>query len=228
MALAPGNPYVNYVMGMSYVLAKQESKAQPYLEQSVSLDPNEATSLLALGTLRFDQANYAGAIDLLNKAVKLEPSSWKSQWLLADACLRQRDFPQAREHAEEALAAGKAKADPVKLVLAEAVAAMGDRTGAVATLNSFLADHPNDSDALKLRAWLTSRPKVSPTVEKVAVKELPTGEAKVPQPQPAAVPAPAPQPTADLPPKPDWAPPDIDAEKPFIVSGASCSLPESS
>jgi tetratricopeptide (TPR) repeat protein len=224
IGLAPGNPYVNYVMGMSYVLAKQESKAQPYLEESVSLDPDEAASLLALGTLRFDQANYAGAIDLLSKAVKLDPSSWKSQWLLADACLRQRDFSQAREHAEEALAAGKAKADPVKLVLAEAAAAMGDRAGALATLNGFLFDHPNDAEALKLRAWLTKLPKTSPTIEKTAVKELSTREATVPQTQP--VPTPSPQPTADLPPKPNWAPPDIDAEKPFVVSGAACSLPK--
>ncbi len=155
--LAPGNPYVNYVMGMSYILAKQETKAQPYLEESVSLDPNQPASLLALGTLRFDQGNYAGAVDLLSKAVKLDPSSWKSQWLLADACLRQRDFPQAREHAEKALAAGKEKADRVRLVLAEAVAGMGDRAGALATLDRFLSDHPNDPDALKFRAWLTRR-----------------------------------------------------------------------
>ncbi|MGC2254911.1 MAG: tetratricopeptide repeat protein [Candidatus Acidiferrales bacterium] len=168
--MAPGNPYVNYVMGMSYVLAKQEAKAQPYLEESVSLDPNEATSLLALGTLRFDQGNYAGAVDLLSKAAKLDPSSWKAEWLLADACLRQRDFPQAREHAEDALAAGKGKADRVRLVLAEAVAAMGDRAGALATLDHFLSDHPNDPDALKFRAWLTSRLEASPTVEKAAVK----------------------------------------------------------
>jgi tetratricopeptide (TPR) repeat protein len=224
IVLAPGNPYVNYVMGMSYVLAKQEAKAQPYLEESVSLDPNEASSLLALGTLRFNHGNYAGAVDLLSKAVKLDPSSWKSQWLLADACLRQRDFPQAREHAEEALAAGKEKADRVRLVLAEAVASMGDRAGALATLNRFLSDHPNDPDALKFRAWLTSRPEASPTIEKGVVKELPAREATVPQIEPIAVAAP--QPTADLPPKPDWAPPDIDAERPFIVSGASCTLPK--
>ncbi len=226
IVMAPGNPYVNYVMGMSYVLAKQEAKAQPYLEESVSLDPNEASSLLALGTLRLDQGNYAGAVDLLSKAVKLEPSSWKSQWLLADACLKQRDFPQAREHAEEALAAGKEKADRVRLVLAEAVASMGDRAGALATLDRFLSDHPNDPDASKFRAWLTSRPETSPTIENAAVKQVSAPEAAVPQIEPIAVAAPAPQPTADLPPNPDWAPPDIDAERPVIVSGASCSLPK--
>jgi tetratricopeptide (TPR) repeat protein len=222
--LAPGNPYVNYIMGMSYILAKQEPKAQPYLEESVSLDPNQPASLLALGTLRFDQRDYSGAIDLLNKAVKLGPSSWKSQWILAAAYLRQRDFPQARDHAEKALAAGKDNADQVKLVLAQAAVGLGDRAGALAALNSFLSEHPTDSDALKLRAWLTRVPNISPIVKKTAVNNAAIRAVPVPQPQPAT--APSPSPTVDLPPKPDWAPPDIDGEKTFLVSNASCSLPK--
>jgi Flp pilus assembly protein TadD len=224
--LAPGNPYVNYITGMSYLLAKQEPKAQPYLEESVSLDPNQVASLLALGTVRFDQANYAGAIDVLSKAVTLDPASWKAQWILAVAYLRERDFLQARDHAEKALAAGKADADPVKLVLVESAARMGDRAGAVATLNSFLSDHPSDPIALKMRAWLAGLPKASPTVEQVAAKEPVIRAAAVSQqPQPIAAPIPLAV-AADLPPKPDWAPPDIDREKPFLVSGASCSLPK--
>lgn len=220
--LAPGNPYVNYVTGMSYVMAKQELKARPYLEESVSLDPTQAASLLALGTVRFDQGNYPGAIDLLTKAVKLDPSSWKSEWLLASACLRQGDFLLARDHAEKALAAGKEKAEPVKLVLAEARSGLGDRSGALVAVNSFLSNHPTDPNALKLRAWLTSLPGRSPMTENTAIKAAPRPAATVPQPKSFAVHAP--QPTADLPPKPDWAPPDIDAERPLIASSAVCSL----
>jgi Flp pilus assembly protein TadD len=222
--MAPGNPYVNYVMGMSYLLGKQEQKAQPYLEESVSLDPNQVASLTALGTVRFDQANYPGAIDVLNKAVKIDPTSWKAQWILAVAYLRQHDFLQARDHAEKALAAGKAAADPVKLVLVESAARMGDRAGAVATLNSFLSDHPSDPIALKMRAWLAGLPKAAPVAEKTAVITPSARVSSVSQPQPFSTPS-AP-PAADLPPKPDWAPPDIDAEKPSLVSRASCSLPK--
>lgn len=49
--MAPGNPYVNYAMGMSYLLAKQLTAAGRYLEESVSVDPNQVPSLLALGTV---------------------------------------------------------------------------------------------------------------------------------------------------------------------------------
>src|SRR5690348_13452404 len=38
LQMAPGNPYVNYVAGMIYVLSKHVAQAQPYLERSVSID----------------------------------------------------------------------------------------------------------------------------------------------------------------------------------------------
>ncbi len=46
LKMAPGNPYVNYLLGMSYLLAKQLTAARPYLEESVSVDPSQAPSLL--------------------------------------------------------------------------------------------------------------------------------------------------------------------------------------
>ena len=159
--MSPGNPYVNYAMGMCYLIAKQPASAQPYLEESVSLDPSQAASLLALGTVRFDEANYAGAIDVLNKAVKLDASSWKAEWLLASAYLNHRDYRQACDYARKALTSGREKADPVRLVLVQALAGMGDRDAAEKALSSFLSDHPNDPNALKVRAWLMSLPKSS-------------------------------------------------------------------
>ncbi len=220
--LAHGNPYVNYVMGMSYLLAKQPSSAQPYLEESVSLDPNQPASLFALGMLRFNQANYPAAIDLLSKAAKLDPSSWKSEWILASAYLNQRDYAQARDHAEKALAVGKQQAEPVKLILVQAAAGMGDRAGALATLNNFLAAHPSDLGALRLRALIAKLPTATPADEKAPTKVAISHAATLSQLQPvAAIP-----PSADLPPKPDWAPSDIDTTTAYIVSGASCSLPK--
>lgn len=152
--MAPGNPYVNYVTGMSYLLAKQLSLAQPYLEESVSIDPNQVPSLLALGTLRFEQANYPGAIDALNKAVQLDPSSWKSQWMLSGSYLHQHDYQQAREHAEKALATGKEAASRVELILGEALAGLGERQRAIAAFEVFLADYPTDPSAPKIRGWV--------------------------------------------------------------------------
>ena len=152
--MAPGNPYVNYVTGMSYLLAEQLPLARPYLEESVSVDPNQVPSLLALGTLRFDEGNYSGAIDVLNKAVQLDPASWKSQWILSGSYLHQRDYQQAREHAEKALATGKEAASRVELILGEALAGLGERQRAIAAFEVFLTDYPTDPSAPKIRGWV--------------------------------------------------------------------------
>lgn len=158
--MAPGNPYVNYVMGMSYLLAKQLPLAQPYLEESVSVDPNQVPSLQALGTVRFDEGDYSGAIDVLNKAVQLDPSSWKSQWMLSGSYLHQHDYQQAREHAEKALATGKEAASRVQLILGEALAGLGERQRAIAAFEVFLTDYPADPSAPRIRGWVENLRKI--------------------------------------------------------------------
>lgn len=219
--MAPGNPYVNYVTGMSYLLARQLPSAQLYLEESVSVDPKQVPSLLALGTLRFEEANYPGAIDVLNKAVQLDPASWKSQWMLSAAYLHQRDYRQARDHAERALANGKESASQVELILGEALARLGERQRGIIAFETFLTEHPGDSSAPRIRAWVEDLRKDPLEQEKRAV----TNVAQVPAAATDPIAVHLAVPAAELPPKGDWAPPDVDSQKPPLISGAACSLP---
>lgn len=222
--MAPGNPYVNYVTGMSYLLAKQVANAQPYLEESVSVDPTQVPSLLALGTLRFDQSDYAAAVEVLSRAVKMDPTSLKSQWVLAASYLREKNYAQARDHAQAALKVSKGQATQLELLLGEALAGLGDRQGAASALQSFLASNPKDPNAPRIRRWIQNLKEAPPPVNKPQIKDIvqrsgPTAElAATAQP---AVTAPVPE----VPPK-NWAPADVDAVKPFVISGASCSLPK--
>lgn len=228
LKMAPGNPYVNYLLGMSYLLAKQLTNARPYLEESVSVDPNQAASLLALGTLRFEQIDYMGAIEVLSKAVQIDPSSWKSQWLLSASYLRQRNFSEARDHAKAALTVSKGQASQVEVILADALARLGDREGARKAIDNFLSADPHDPAAPKIRAWAEElRKSAVPPKTLVAV-----GAAKPPvlAEQPAAgsrsLALLTPPTAAELPPRKDWAPPDIDDTKPFVIPEAACSLPK--
>ena len=202
LQMAPGNPYLNYLMGMSCLLNDNLTGARSYLERSISLDPNQSTSLSALGSVRYDQHDYAGAIDTLNKAVALDPASWKDQWLLAGAFLKTRNYQAALEHGEKALELGKSAAEPVKIVLAEASASIGDREGALRMVNEFLSTHPKDETALRLRAWVVARPVVRPN---------PPSRTNV------AVAG------AVGPPRVNWAPLDVDSEK-LLVSAGACSV----
>jgi tetratricopeptide (TPR) repeat protein len=218
MKLAPGNPYVQYVMGMTYLLPGQFAQAKPYLETSVSIDPQEAPSLSALGTVRYRLRDYRGAIEVLTKAVQLDAEEWRAEWLLASAYLGEKDYAQARNHAERALQIDKDKAAQVRLVLGQTLAALGDRAGATAAFEAFAAQFPKDPNAPQAREWArTMREAPQRKIEPAAPASLPLDRGILTTAMP-------PQPPVEAPPSPHWAPPDVDAAEPFLISGAACPL----
>jgi len=225
LAMAPGNPYVNYAMGMSYLISKQLLQAKPFLEKSVSIDPKQPVALRALGTLRFELADYPGAIDTLNQSIKIDSSSWNAEWMLADSYLREHDFADARIHAEQALSVGKQKAMSAHLLLGEALAGQGDRPKAIEALQTYLTAFPHDPHVVKIQELITQLRTAAPAVVETAAVETSGPRSSVTTPsvtEPLAIPAVAPP--VELPPKESWAPTDIDAEKPFVISGAACQL----
>lgn len=229
LALDPGNPYANYVAGIGYLLDHQAAAAEPYLEKSVSIDSRQVPALVALGNLEFQKSNYPEALRVLQRAVELDPVSWKSQWVLADCYLHQQEFQPALDHARQALQLGKEKANQVELLVGEALAGLGNRQGAKAAIEEFLAKNPHYPTVPAIRSWLAtldSAPVASPRpVAEQTVSVHPVAEhtavalVSPPPPPPSA-------PPVELPPKADWAPKDIDAESPFVISGAACALPK--
>jgi tetratricopeptide (TPR) repeat protein len=234
LRMAPGNPYVNYVMGMIYLLSSQTAQAKPFLEKSVSIDPKQPPSLVALGTVRFRLGDYPGAIEVLEQAVQLDATSWQAEWMLADAYLRERNYAKGKEYAERALETGKENATQVQPLLAEALAGLGEREKAVATLENYLKVHPDDPNAARIRSYAEAlrhlpaapaKPAAEPPSTHAAVPAQSAQHSQQTEPiAPARVTAAAPP--VELPPKENWAPPDVDAAKPYVISGAACSLPK--
>jgi tetratricopeptide (TPR) repeat protein len=218
--LAPGNPYAQYVMGMTYLLSRQFTQAKPYLEKSVSIDPREPQSLRALGTVRYQLGDDPGAVDVLTKAVQLDKKSWRAEWLLAAAFLEEKQYAEARDHAERALKIDKQSAGEVELLLGRALAGWGDREGAAAAFDEFAARYPKNANASKAREWarIMREPPPKPEVKSEAPRD------SVPRAAEAAGSKLAAEPPAEVPPRPDWAPLDIDASKPFLVQGATCPI----
>ncbi len=228
LSIAPASPFVNYVAGMAYFLWEKLPQAEQYLAKSVSLDPRQPAALLGLGAVRFQLNEDAGAIEVLKQDVQLDAKSWKGEWMLADAYLRQRNYAEARESAERAMAIGKSDAAAAELLLGDALAGLGEREKAIATFQGYLNKHPDDSRAAQIRALVTQLEKppqvLSPVVERVASSSGPSNVTQPVVAMTADIGVPAPP--VELAPKDDWAPPDVDAAKPFLISGASCSLPK--
>jgi tetratricopeptide (TPR) repeat protein len=254
LKLAPGNPGVNYLLGLSYLRANQLAAAVPYLEKSVSLDPNDVPALLALGTVRYQQGDYAGAVKALSTAVDRNPSSWQGHWILASAYLREKDYQQARDHAESALKAGGKQAGHAQLVLGEALAGLGMREEALAAFEAFLKKNPHDPVGEQVRAAMEAlrSPPAAPAPVHASANASPapavaapakTAPVSVSPPHaapdtsvavapvtrsPAAAPPALPSKallTATTPVKANWVPPDVDDVTPELVAGPACNLP---
>lgn len=226
LSIAPASPFVNYAAGMAYFLWGKLPQAKQYLEKSVSIDPRQPAALLALGAVRFQLNETAGAIEVLKQDVQLDTKSWKGQWMLAVAYLRQRDYAEARESAERAMATGKSDAAEAQLILGDALAGLGEREKAISTFEGYVDKHPNDGRATQIREFVAQLEKPPQVLTTAAVREVAaSGPSSVAQ--PGALPlAEIGGPPVELPPKENWAPPDVDAVKPFVISGASCSLPK--
>lgn len=211
LQIAPDNPYVEYVMGLTYVLQQQFKQARPFLEKSVSTDARQPNALNALGTVCYRLGDNRGAIEALSKAVQLDGTMWKAEWTLAVAYLGERKYSQAREHAEQAMKIGKDKAGQAQLALGQALAGLGEREQAAKLFEKFAAEYPKDPNATTALKWAALiRQPIEVNVPTVGA--LPT-DMGIP-----------PAPSIEIPPRADWAPPDIDAVKPFVISDATCSL----
>src|SRR6185437_13251769 len=228
LEMAPANPFVNYLMGMCYLRMNKLPEAKASLEKSVSMDPKGSAALLALGMLRYRESDYPGAIQLLGQAVELDATAWKADWMLASSYLHESNFEKAREYSEKALKSGKEGAAPVELLLGEALAGLDEREKAIAAFEAF----PRDPSGAQVHEWIATLQKEPAVSGKPSVANVAALSVSTPTNPPAnsaaslsALRGPLPAPAVELPPKDNWAPPDVDSVSPPVVSAAACSLP---
>jgi tetratricopeptide (TPR) repeat protein len=246
LKMAPSHPGVNYLMGLSYLKDHDTDKAVPYLEKSLSIDPSELQPRLALASVRYQQGRYSEAIDLLKDAVASGTGAWEAQWVLAACYLHMKNYEEARRHAEESLKADKKKASGVRLVLGEALAGLGRRPEAIKELQRFVKENSHDPEKARVLAMMEELRKPAPPSPEPAVASSQPAPASNPAKStgtndgatkfragakfpsrtvpPVVKPVAAPAPPPAVPRNEDWAPPDVDAIKPPIISSRACSL----
>lgn len=247
LQMAPNEPHLNFLMGWTYLHDHETSKAIPYLEKSVSSDPTQLPALLSLGAARYEQGDYPAAIDTINRAAGEGLSSWQAHWILASSYLRMRNYEQARRHAEEALRIDGKKARRVQLVLGQALAGLGFREQAIDVFLAYLKKNSHDPEAPKVRTIVarlrapasqppnpvsaspsSGEPATTPagkTTELYAAVSSDVNAGWATTLPPAIAPSAPPPPPIVVPRKANWAPPDVDAVRPRIISDKACRLP---
>ncbi|MFQ5927044.1 MAG: tetratricopeptide repeat protein [Terriglobia bacterium] len=223
--LAPGHPDVNYLMGALYLRLNDVAQAKTHLQKATQ-DPNHAYAFAALGALLFQQRDLPAAIPALERALVLAPHFWQTHWTLARACYLQREFAKARTHAALALERGKDKAQAAQLLLAQALAALGEREKAAQEIEAFLHRHPQHQLAARARRFL-ARLRAQRADSPPSTTRARSGRARNPDSTPVLAPDSGALPTAFAPrlPVQRWAPPDVDELVPPVVPDISCSLP---
>lgn len=128
---APGNADLNYLMAVLCSRTNRTSEVEAYLNKAISINSKHVRALTMLGELRLWQKNYQRAITPLEQAVSADAGFWTAHWLLSDAYLKNGDFEESREQAEQAIHKGKGAATAAELVLGQALANLGRRKDAV-------------------------------------------------------------------------------------------------
>ena len=219
LAMAPGNPDVQFLMGALEAQEKHFPAAREHLEKAIQIYPNHVRSLQLLGELYNQQEQAKNAVPLLEKAVALEDGSWRSHWALGVAYLKTNEPLKARQQAERAIALGKAAAGVAHLLEAQALMDLGQFDAAEMSLQAFIQDDPTNPNLARARAaldlvherqkdQLTSMPLavVSDSQRFLAIADLNVGVAT----------------SKDS----VWAQPGIDEVVPSVSPRVSCSLPQ--
>lgn len=215
LALAPGNPDVQFLMGALEAQEKNFTAAEQHLEKAIQIYPNHARSLQLLGELCNQQDRSKDAVPLLEKAVALQDGSWRSHWALGVAYLKTNEPRKALTQADRAILLGKATAGIAHLLEAQAMIDLRQFDAAETSLQAFIQDDPANPYSARARAALdlvherqkdelTSMPlAISDTRRFVAIADLSVGVT----------------PSKDS----VWAQPGIDDYVPSVSPNVACS-----
>lgn len=213
---APENPLVNELAGQCFLRENRPGSAEAYLQRAVSIDPSDFQAWLGLGVARYRRGDSAGAIRILEQARRLDRSSWRLQWVLAASYLRERKFHQAWQAIEQAQVLAKRvgqKWGEAGLLQAEALEGLGERSLASQAFEDFVEKNRHSPQSARL---LRDSKGKRDLATKNGRDRFLSGQLPL---SPPALPLPKLRPGF-------WIPPDVDAERPFLIAGAACPLRE--
>lgn len=213
--MAPGNPDVHYLMGMSDSGLGQQDAARSEFEKALQIYPSHVRSLLALGELQLRTGHSESAVKELERAYQLDGADWRTDLLLAEAYFNTKDYDKAQQHADRAAKLQMSKSAETQLLLARIQLARGQQGVARNALDEVSRQFPDTPEAAWARGHLAdlNEPLAAHTS---AVQPVSTLPASAPSPTPPPLPAPAKA----------WAPPDIDGKEYALVSGVACPEPQ--
>ncbi len=103
LKMAPGNSHYCYLLGFSYSIKEQWTKAVTQFRKAIRLDPDNSEYERGLGWAMFNAGNRAEGLSHLYRALELLSSNLHAMTDLATAMLMLGNLEKAREYGERAL-----------------------------------------------------------------------------------------------------------------------------
>ena len=208
--ISPTNPDVAYLRGMMEVEHHNLPVAEQFFQTAVSSSRSQERALLGLGYVQVQLNQAAAAAQTLEKALQVNTASERGHLLLANAYAQLHEYAKAQEHAQRAAAFNSENAPSARTLLAQILAAQGNREGAKLELEAVLREFPKAASASVARESLASLEKLTPgNTTAAAVPMATVSTALLPSVAAASV--------------TPWAPPSVDTSVPGVAPDVTCS-----
>jgi tetratricopeptide (TPR) repeat protein len=219
--MAPGNPDVQYLLGMLEYYQQHYDLARTRLEAAVAIYPSHERALVTLGEIQLRNGQVLLAAQTLEKAYLVNGADWHTHYLLAFAYAEQKEFDNAQTHAQRAADLGKGHGVQARVLLGRILASENKIPEARAAFNGVIQNFPNDPSVKDAKAALAVIDKPP-----VLIAAAMASDARPATPYIAAESAPQPLPPAPPAVIRPWAPPDVDAKEYVVAPDVTCSTGE--
>jgi Flp pilus assembly protein TadD len=143
-------------LGTAHLLLNDAAEAEKSYLRAIEIRPAFTLAYLDLARLRMAQKNYDGAVEILTRAVALQPPSADANFLLGESYLQLKKGSKAVPYLEEAARLGRLEAH---LRLATLYNAAGLKDRAASEYEQFLAARPDYPERKKLEQYIKENKK---------------------------------------------------------------------
>jgi tetratricopeptide (TPR) repeat protein len=204
----PSSSSINLLLGYLALQQKDQEHELSYLTSATKLDPGNVQAQNLLGQLYYQRGDYALAAKAEEIVVASSGESLIARKVLANSCLKLKQFEEARENAQWLVDHGGDEGASARLVLGQALAGVQKYEAAIQVLTAYLDQAPASSVTPQVRALLAQLEKhVSPGAADAKAK-LGIGDPELTADNESAGNA--------------GMPTDVDAQKPFVAAGVQC------
>ena len=143
-------------LGTNFFITKTFFEAESCYLKALQLKPDFLPAMINLGRLRVVVKNLNGAIEILDRAVKVQPLSPEANYFLGEAYLQAKLGSKAVPYLNEAIKLNPDTMADAHLLLGALYNAKGLKDKAAAEYAAFLKQRPDYSDRKKLEAYISA------------------------------------------------------------------------